>query len=202
MAMEKEQQMTEVLSDQPPNDLVALDDTEIELFVHVTGTKPKVVLAVAEETLREALVRAGALSESADGHHVFLGECVEALTEAIEVEDGIDKHATVDIDLKLAILDLPRHRHVHIHKCRHIAVEVNFNGKGKKHKFAPNATVAVATDWARRKFHVDPALASEYVLQLCNSTVQPRSTEHLGDVVQGESCSLCFDLVKEMTPKG
>jgi hypothetical protein len=32
--------------------------------------------------------------------------------------------------------------------------------------------------------------------------VQPRSDEHLGDLVQGESCSICFDLVKELTPKG
>jgi len=194
--------MTEVLGDQPPDDLVALGNAEIEIFVHVTGTKPKVVLAFAEETLRETLIRTEAMLEPIDGHHVFVGECVEALTEAVDVEDGIDEHTTVDIDLKLAMLDLPRHRHVHVHKCRHIAVEVIFNGKPKRHKFAPNSTVGVATDWARKKFRVDPALASEYVLQLCNSTVQPRSTEHLGDVVQGESCSLCFNLVKELTPKG
>jgi hypothetical protein len=79
---------------------------------------------------------------------------------------------------------------------------VNFSKDTKRHKFSPNTTVGVATDWARRKFHLDPAVAAEYVLQLCGATVQPRSDEHLGDLVHGDGCSLCFDLVKELTPKG
>jgi hypothetical protein len=158
-------------------------------------------MASAEESLREVLVRSGLEAKIVD-HHVFVGECEEALSETVEVEEGVDTHATVDINLKLAVLELEWHRHVNIHCCRHIVIDVNFGGETKRHKFSPNTTVGIATEWARKKFQLDPALACEFVLQQCGSTVQPRSDEHLGDVVKGESCSACFDLVKEMTPKG
>lgn len=175
---------------------------DIEHFVHAPGGKPKVAMGAAEETLREVLVRVEVIRQEADGLHVFVGECVEALDEADEVDDGIDAHEQVDIDLTLAVLEIHRHRHVHVHHCRHVAVAVHFGGKSKRHRFAPNTTVGVATDWARRKFHLDPAVAGEYVLQIAGSTVQPRSDEHLGDLVHGEVCELEVDLVKELTPKG
>jgi hypothetical protein len=159
-------------------------------------------MAAAEDTLRNVLIRLQVIRDNPDGIHIFVGECVEALNEADDIDNGADEHAPVDIDLTFAVLEIHRHRHVHVHRCRHVAVDVNFDGKTKKHRFSPNTTVGVVTDWARRKFHLDPAVAAEYVLQLCGSPVQPRSDEHLGDLVQGESCSICFDLVKELTPKG
>jgi hypothetical protein len=81
-------------------------------------------------------------------------------------------------------------------------VDVNFGAKTKRHMFSPAATVGVATEWARRKFHLDAAVAGEYVLRICGTVTEPRPQEHLGDVVQGVACALCFDLVKEVTPKG
>ena len=77
-----------------------------------------------------------------------------------------------------------------------------FMSKGKRHRFSPAATVAVATAWARKRFHLDPATAAEYVLQLCKSTEQPRADQHLGELVKAPHCALCFDLVKEVTPQG
>lgn len=205
--------MTDQTQDPPPNVLAASvpaandcpeqarNHVDIELFIHISGHKPEVVLAAAGETLRDVLGRIQAL-ESLEEYHVFVGECTESLTETVEIDDGVDEHAAVDIDLKLSVLDIERHRHVHAHKCHRIAVEVNFSNKTKKHKFAPNTTVGVVTDWARSKFPIDATLAGEYVLQVCKSTVQPRSTEHLGDIVPADTCSICFDLVKEVTPKG
>ena len=179
-----------------------MESQEIEHFIHAPGGSPKVAVARSEDTLRDVLIRLEVIRDEPDGLHIFVGECVEALNEADEVEDGVDGPAPVDIDLTLAVLEIHRHRHVHVHHCRHIGVAVNFSGKTKRHRFSPNTTVGVATDWARRKFHFDPAVAGEYVLQLCGSPVQPRSDEHLGDLVQGDTCSMCFDLVKEITPKG
>ena len=179
-----------------------MESQEIEHFVHAPGGKPKVAVAAAEDTLRDVLIRLEVIRDEPDGLHIFVGECVEALNEADEIDNGADEQATVDVSLTLAVLEIHRHRHVHVHRCRHVAVDVNFGGKTKRHRFSPNTTVGVATDWARRKFHLDPAVANEYVLQLCGSLVQPRSDEHLGDLVQGEACSICFDLVKELTPKG
>jgi hypothetical protein len=179
-----------------------MESQEIEHFVHAPGGKPKVAIAAAEDTLRDVLIRLEVIRDEPDGLQVFVGECAEALKEPDEVDGGADEHGPVDINLTLAVLEIRRHRHVHVHRCRHVAVEVNFGANTKRHRFSPNTTVGVATEWARRKFHLDPAVAGEYVLQLCGSSVQPRSDEHLGDLVQGETCSTCFDLVKEVTPKG
>jgi hypothetical protein len=179
-----------------------MESNEIEHFIHAPGGTPRVATAAAGDTLREVLIRLEVIREDSQGIHIFVGECEEALKEPDEIDDGADEHAPVDITLTLAVLDIERHRHVHAHHCRHIAVEVSFGKKPRRHRFAPNTTVDTAAEWARRKFHLDPALAHEYVLQFCNSTEQPRSTEYLGDLVKGETCSLCFDLVKEITPKG
>lgn len=92
---------------------------------------------------------------------------------------------------------------MHCHHCWHVVVEVNFGGKTKRHKFSPATTIAVVTEWARKKFpNLDAAAAAEYVLQICGTTAQPRSDEHLGELVAAATCSICFDLVKEVTPQG
>jgi hypothetical protein len=175
---------------------------ELELFIHGQGTKPRVVVAKPGDVLRDVLVRLEIIKHRQDDTLVFVGECEEALTESDDTEDGKDEHAPVDVGLTIEVLELKRHRHVHIHKCRHIAVEVNFNGATKRRRFSPAATIGVVTQWARKKFHLDPAAAAEYVLQLCNSTKQPRSGEHLGELVELPKCSICLDLVKEITPQG
>jgi hypothetical protein len=175
---------------------------QIEPFLHGQGAKPKVAAASLGEVLRAVLLRNDMIQEGeTEMIFVFVGECEEALKEPEEMEDGVDEHAPVDIDLTLEFLEIHRHRHVHCHHCRHVAVEVNFGGKTKRHRFSPAATVGVVTQWARRKFRLDPEAAAEYVLQLCGSTTQPRSDEHLGELVT-TTCSICFDLVKEVTPQG
>lgn len=175
---------------------------ELELFIHGHGAKPRVIKASAGEKLRDVLIRLAIINEGQDDVLVFVGESEEALTEPDEVEDGTDKHAPVDVNLTVEILELKRHRHIHVHKCRHVAVEVNFTGKTKRRRFSPATTVGVVTHWARKKFHLESAAASEYVLQICNSTDRPRPDKHLGELVEPTKCSICFDLVKEVTPQG
>lgn len=179
-----------------------MESHEIEHFLHGQGAKPKVATAALGEALREVLLRSDMIREGETEIFVFVGECEEALNETAEIEDGVDEHAPVDIDLTLEVLEIHRHRHIHCHRCRHVAVEVNFGGKTKRHRFSPATTVGVAAQWARRKFHLDPDAAAEYVLQLCGSTTQLRSDEHLGELVATTTCSICFDLVKEVTPQG
>src|SRR5271157_1459136 len=177
-------------------------DQELELFVHGQGAKPKVVAAAPGDVLRDVLIRSEIIKADQNDILVFVGECEEALTEPDETENGADEHAPVDVTLTVEILELKRHRHVHIHRCRHVAVEVNFGGKTKRRRFSPAATIEIVTQWARRKFHLDAAAAAEYVLQLCKTTKQPRSDEHLGELVEPPKCAICFDLVKEITPQG
>jgi hypothetical protein len=176
---------------------------EIEHFLHGQGIKPKAAAAAPGDTLREVLIRFEMLKEGDEETFVFVGECEEALKEPVEVEDGCDEHSPVDIKLTLEVLEIHRHRHVHIHHCRHVAVEVNFGGKTKRHRFSPATTIGTVTEWARKKFpNLDAAAAAEYVLQICDTTTRPRASEHLGELVKASVCSICFDLVKEVTPQG
>jgi hypothetical protein len=177
-------------------------DSDLELFIHAQGMKPKRIIATSGETLSDVLIRVELIQIDQDDILVFVGECDEALHEPDDIEDGADGHAPVDIKLTLDVLELERHRHVHCHRCRHVAVNVNFGGKAIHRKFSPAATVGIVAEWARKKFRLDPASAAEYVLQLCDSTKQPRSDEHLGELTEAPKCSICFDLVKEVTPQG
>lgn len=175
---------------------------ELEIFVHGQGVKPQVIVAALTDTLRDVLARSGVVREGQHDIFVFVGESDEALHETTDSSPGAETQAPVDANWTLERLDLRRHRHVHCHRCRHVVVDVNFGGHTKGRKFSPAATVGVVTRWARRVLHLDPAAAAEYVLRLCGSTEQPRPDKHLGELVHGATCSLCFDLVKEVTPQG
>jgi hypothetical protein len=176
---------------------------DIELFVHGQGAKPVVVAASSGETLHDVLVRSGIIPAGETGAIlVFVGECDEALREADDVEDGVDEHAPVDANQTLDALGVRAHHHVHHHRCRHIAVDVNFGGTTKHRRFSPATTIAIVTAWARKKFKLDPAAASEYRLQICHTTNTPRDDMHLGELVEAPKCAICFDLVKEVTPQG
>lgn len=179
-----------------------METEQIEIFIHSEGVKTQVVAATVDEVLKDVLIRSGALSADTVDVHVFIGECDEAHHEAEEVDDGADQHAPVELTCRLREVELKKHRHVHVHKCRHVSVAVNFAGKTKRHRFSPAATVGTAATWARRKFHLDPATAGEYVLQICGTTDQPRPDKHLGELAKHHDCALCFDLVKEVTPQG
>jgi hypothetical protein len=175
---------------------------EIDLYFHGEGAKPRVIRGAPHETLREVLLRWEVIDQVGDETYIFIGECEEALDEPLEVEDGADTHAPVDIDLTLEVLELHRHRHVHHHRCRHVKVEVNFGGEAIHHRFSPATTIEVVTRWARRKFKLEGAAGDEYVLQICGTKTQPRSDEHLSQLVKFPDCDLCFNLVKEITPQG
>jgi hypothetical protein len=174
----------------------------IELFIHSQGAKPKIAVAGPYEVLRDVLVRAEVMTEGREELLVFVGEWEEALVEPGEIEDGEDAHHPVDITLTIETLELHRHRHVHVHQCKRVAVEVHFNGRTKRHRFSPATTIAVVTQWARKKFELDPAAGVDYVLHICDTTKQPRASEHLGELVEPPVCSICFKLVKEITPQG
>ncbi len=173
----------------------------VEIFVHAKG-RSQVVQASPDETLREVLVRVEVLGTSEQDVVIFVGECTEALDEPDDVDGGEDAQAPADIDLTIEVLDLKRHRHVHHHPCRRIAVKVNFGEKTKGYSFSPAATVKTVTVWACKKFHIDAASTSEYVLQFCETTNQPRTDLHLSQLPEATKCNLCFDLVPEVTPQG
>ena len=174
--------------------------SKLELFVHRSGHRPAVVNAESTETLRALLGRLDLKPEGVD--HVFVGECDHAIKAPESAENGADAHVPANIDLTLAELDLEKHRHIHCHACPEVDTTILFSGKVLNRKFSPATTIEVATRWARMNLRLDPAAASEFVLQLSGTTDQPRPSQHIGELVQGGGCTLSFELVKEMTPQG
>ena len=53
-----------------------LESDEIEHFFTPRGCKPKVAVGVAEDTLRDVLIRLEVIRDEPDGLHIFVGECV------------------------------------------------------------------------------------------------------------------------------
>ena len=175
---------------------------KLELFLHLPGKRPQVVHAEPAETLRALLSRLEVENDDAHDILVFVGECDEALTAPEGVENGADSHVPADLDRTLDQLDLDKHHHIHCHCCPEVDTTVNFSDKELNRKFSPAATIEVATRWSIRNLRLDPAAASDFVLQLSGTADQPRPSQHLGELVKDGKCELSFELVKEMTPQG
>ena len=171
-----------------------------ELFVHCQDAKPQVIHADGDERLRDVLVRAGVIQEGKHDLLIFVSESDAELLKSSDTKDGIDNHDPVDANLPIEKLRTQQ-RHIHCYGCRHVAVDVNFGGQTEQWKFSPATTVGVVTRWARRKLRIDAAAAADYILRVCRTDEQPRSDKYLGELVSA-TCSLCFDLVKEVTPQG
>ena len=100
---------------------------------------------------------------------------------------------------------LPHVKHgsrIHVGRCKRIATTVNFLDKSEEREFPPGARVRAVKEWAVHVFDMDPKDAAEHVLQLCNSTDRPPSDTPLHQLVHGDPCALCFDLVPEKRVEG
>ena len=178
-----------------------METEDIEFFFHEKGQKPRVIASKRGDTLRGTLLANGALAEG----EVATRLCGRVRRRPERGSTGrgwVDEHAACHRYQPDHRGPQIARRHVHCHRCRHIAVEVHFGDKTKRHRFSPATTMKVVTAWALKKLpKLLPSSASEYVLQVCDTTKQSRADEHLGEVVKrGES--ICFNLVKEVTPQG
>lgn len=91
---------------------------------------------------------------------------------------------------------------IHVSRCKRIKATVNFLDKTEAHEFSPGARVRAVKEWAVRTFRMDPKDAAEHVLQLCKSTERPPSDTPLHQLVHGDGCAVCFDLVPEKRVEG
>jgi hypothetical protein len=137
-----------------------------------------------------------------------LGELHDALaSRSIPVDAG----AFVFIDESEEPLQGERHQpvgglkhgaRVHVCRCRRIKTTVNYLERTAEHEFAPGRRVRAVKEWAVHTFKLNPKDAAEHVLQICNSTKRPASDTPLHELVEGQGCSLCFDLVPEKRVEG
>ena len=105
-------------------------------------------------------------------------------------------------DLSIADAEIKHRSRIHIHSCRKIHVTVNFQNHSEQHPFSPSETIQSITLWAIKKFKISDLDASEYSLQLCNSTNRPDPELQIGTLTQPGQCQVCFDLVPKEQIEG
>ena len=105
-------------------------------------------------------------------------------------EDALDPNGT------LADAGIPDRGHIHISKaCPRIAVRVRFAPEPKTKDFSPSTTINHVFQWATGKqgFSLTPAERAKHTLGLCDTTVEPDKSEHVGSLATPD-CTLCLDL--------
>jgi len=97
---------------------------------------------------------------------------------------------------------LKRGVRVHLSRCKRIKATVHYLERTVEGEFAPGARVRAVKAWAVHTFKLNPKDVAEHVLQICKSTKRPAADTPLHELVEGRTCSLCFDLVPEKRVEG
>jgi hypothetical protein len=153
------------------------EEIAVEVFVHRAGkersSRRELIEADGSQTLNAAL-------GLGDGEEAWLQDGDAPLDPNRVVAETIEERS-----------------HIHIGRCRQVEVAVNFNSDGKERDFRPGAPVERIFDRATSKdgFPMSDVDKAEHTLQLCGTTDQPDSSDHVGSLVSDGSCEVCFDLV-------
>ena len=163
---------------------------DIEVFLQGAGVSRVVLVKVPADghvkDLVEVAKQHGLNASEHEGPRVWL----ENVDEPLDSDAGIDAAG------------IKSRSRVQVHMCHRIAVAINFQTKTKSHPFAPSATIAVVKAWAVEKFELSAVDATEYALQVCNSTERPSEDTQLGSLTSSPQCAVCFDLVPKQRVEG
>jgi hypothetical protein len=166
----------------------------IEFFIQEGHQSPRLVNAQADELL-EAVLRREGVTLDADVH-LFVsdsdGEADEAGGEPEPLPPG----------LTVAVAGIKRHSHVHCQRCRRVQVSVNYQSRTEQRTFSPNAPIRRIRRWAQKIFGLTGPAAGDFVLQPCGSDVDAGLQQRLAEFIRDQTCSVCFDFSKEVTPQG
>ncbi len=168
-----------VMTDDQANDADPRDT--IELFVH-RPTEHRIEIREIQRTITvaEAL-------DLADGERAWL--------EETETE--------IDVTVTVVESNLEHRGHVHVNRCHEVITKVTYNGVAKEHTFHSATRIERVFEWAvsKRGFNLTPTDATEHVLQITGTTIQPDVHDHIGSFVR-EHCSVSFGLVPKIRPQG
>jgi hypothetical protein len=164
--------------------------SDIEIFLQGAGIPKITLVKIPQDGKVSDVVEAA----KAHGLHVPEGEQPLVLIE--------DTEEPLAHDLSLSEAGIRSRSRLHVHTCRRIKVTVNFKGESKSHPFSPSTTVQTVKRWADKQFGLEGVDATEHALQICNSSDRPSEDTHLGTLVHGQSCELCFDLVPKQRVEG
>jgi hypothetical protein len=130
------------------------------------------------------------------------------VAEAVNLADGERvwfEETETEIDTSISVVEagLEHHGHVHVNRCHDVKTGVTYNGDTKEHTFHPATRIERVFDWAvsKKGFSLTPADATEHVLQVTGTTIQPDSHDHIGSFVE-EHCTASFGLVPKQRPQG
>lgn len=120
-----------------------------------------------------------------------------------ELEAFVDESDNpVPHDAKAVAEGLKHGSRVHVTHCKKIKVTVHYMHHTIDRGFAPGTRVRTVKQWAVRELKLNPTDAGEHVLRLCDSTIQPPTDAALAELVNSQSCDVCFDLVPEKRIEG
>jgi hypothetical protein len=163
----------------------------IEIFVQGEGLKDVVLVKVPEDgSVRDLIEAARGAGAQVHGEDAILLAFIEEAEEPL----------AADITLKEA--GVHYRQHVHVHRTRKIQVTVTFNGRQESGDFPPSATLGRVKKWATRAFGMSELDATEHVLQVASSTIQPDEHAHVGTLVVYPNHHISFDLVPKVRVEG
>lgn len=173
--------------------MTQFDTTDyIELFIQGEGMPKITLVKVHSKDMIADIIKA------ARQHGLTIPEGVEVFVFSENTDTPLDLGEKID-----GAGLTPRSR-VHIHRCRRVEVTVNFKEHQLKGFFPPSATIDTVQKWVVCKDEVgmSPVDAAEHLLQACHSDDRPDEEVHLGTLVKGSDCAICFDLVAKQRVEG
>lgn len=147
------------------------------------------IIKVAEGLAAEELAKA-----------VLAALPAEHLTPDLKVSDEADdEEATREFAEEES---LQRGRVIHVGHCLLVDVKVRYAGRIVDRRFLPATRMGRIKRWAVRQLGINQADANELVLQVAGTNVQPTRDQHVGNYVEGRTCTATFDLVRSYTVNG
>jgi hypothetical protein len=98
--------------------------------------------------------------------------------------------------------NLQHGRVVHVGRCLLVDVKVRYAGRIVDRHFRPATRMGRIKRWAVRQLGINQADANELLLQVAGTSIQPSRDQHVGNVLDGLTCTATFDLVRSYTVNG
>lgn len=164
--------------------------SDIEVFVQGVGLQQMRLIRVPDHGT------VGDLVEAARQHGLQIAENEVAIVLLEDSEESLTLDAT------LAEAGLTHRGRVQIHRCRRVETAIHFNGHTEARSFPVGQTLRRVKAWAAGQFGMSEGDAAEHALQVCGSPDRPAEDTHLGALVSGPNCAMCFDLVPKQRIEG
>lgn len=140
-----------------------------------------------------------------DATHEQLKTCLSARGVELDSDTHIflDESATpIEIERDGQVEELRQGGRLHVSSCPAVEVTVHYLEKSLEEKFPPGVRLRKVKARAVGHFDLATKDAAEHVLKLCDSGKVQASDTPLHELIDKDSCSVCFDLVPERRVEG